>query len=498
MNDLPPKNSRIHFIAICGVGMASLAGLCQSQGYRVTGSDENVYPPMSTYLQGIGIPILNGYSREHIQDRPDLVIVGNAVSKNNPEVQAVLESNVPYISFPDALGKFLIGSRQSLVIAGTHGKTTTTALAAWVLARAGLEPGFFVGGVPIDFGSGWNPGKGIHVVLEGDEYDSAFFDKGPKFLHYRPLRAIVTSLEFDHADIYRDLDHLKEAFRRFLELIPRQGAVVACHDDVAVREIIGASSCRVISYGDNGGAFDWTAKNVRADQGRTFFEPRYRGKSDGEIELALMGRHNVKNALAVYAMAREMDVARCDLLDGFASFSGVKRRQEVKGEEGGVLVIDDFAHHPTAVKETIDAVKAAYPGRRLWAVFEPRSNTSRRRIFAREFVQALASADRTLVAGLYLPEKIPEQERLRPWEVVDEINRLAGAACAHYVEQSTQIPSMIASEAEPGDIVLVMSNGGFNGVQEKILQALAQRVDEASAPDAKGNSLRHRRTGVVE
>lgn len=473
MNDLPPKHNHIHLIAICGVGMASLAGLLQSRGYRVTGSDENVYPPMSAYLQGIGIPILTGYKREHIAVRPDLVIVGNVVTRSNPEVQAVLEDDIPYISFPDALGKFLIGSRQALVIAGTHGKTTTTALAAWVLASAALDPGFFVGGVPINFGSGWNPGTGSHVVLEGDEYDSAFFDKGPKFLHYRPYRAILTSLEFDHADIYRDLHHLKDAFRQFVRLIPRDGMLVACYDDPAVSEVASASCCRVISYGDDS-AFEWSAKNVLAQQGKTFFEPCHKGKSDGEIELALIGRHNVKNALAVYAIGREIGLARGDLLEAFASFSGVKRRQEIKGEKGGVLVIDDFAHHPTAVRETIDAVRAAYPGRRLWAVFEPRSNTSRRRIFAREFAQALASADRVIVAGLYRPEKIPEQERLKPAEVVEEINRSCGA-CARYVESATEIPPLLVSEARPGDLVLVMSNGGFDGVQEKILHALSAR-----------------------
>jgi UDP-N-acetylmuramate: L-alanyl-gamma-D-glutamyl-meso-diaminopimelate ligase len=472
MNDLPPKNSHIHLIAVCGVGMASLAGLLQSQGYRVTGSDENVYPPMSTYLKSIGIPVLSGYDPAHIVGRPDLVIIGNAVTRNNPEVQAVLDSNIRYISFPDALGKFLIGSRQSLVIAGTHGKTTTTALAAWSLTKAGLEPGFFIGGVPTNFGSGWNTGNGSHVVLEGDEYDSAFFDKGPKFLHYRPLRAVVTSLEFDHADIYRDLDHLKEAFRQFLRLIPREGVVVACYDDTAVADVMDASSCRVVRYGDDC-SFEWTAKNVRAEQGRTFFEPCYRAKPEARAEVALIGRHNVKNALAVYAMGREMGLAPQDLLSGFASFSGVKRRQEVKGERGGVLVIDDFAHHPTAVKETIDAVKAAYPGRRLWAIFEPRSNTSRRGIFAREFAHALATADRAVIAGLYMPEKIAAPERLKPLEVVEEVNRIAGASRARFVEQSAEIPPLIREEARPGDIVLVMSNGGFNGVQDKILHALS-------------------------
>lgn len=470
MNELLAKNSHIHLIAICGVGMASLAGLLQSRGYRVTGSDENVYPPMSTYLQRIGIRIGTGYKQEHIADRPDLVIVGNVVSRNNTEVQAVLDAGIPYISFPDALGKFLIGSRQALVIAGTHGKTTTTALAAWLLASAGLDPGFFIGGVPLNFGSGWNAGSGSHVVLEGDEYDSAFFDKRPKFLHYRPYRAIVTSLEFDHADIYRDLDHLKEAFRQFLLLLPPDGLVVACYDDLAVREVVRVSSCRVISYGDDSG-FDWSAGRLHAQRGKTFFAPCYKGNSDGTIELAMMGRHNVKNALAVYVVGREMGLAREDLLGAFASFSGVKRRQEIKGEKGGVLVIDDFAHHPTAVRETIDAVKRAYPGRRLWAVFEPRSNTSRRRIFAREFALALGTADRVIVAGLYLPEKIPQPERLQPAEVVEEINR-SRAGCARYVEKAAEIPAVIAGEARSGDLVLVMSNGGFEGVQEKILAAL--------------------------
>jgi UDP-N-acetylmuramate: L-alanyl-gamma-D-glutamyl-meso-diaminopimelate ligase len=328
--------------------------------------------------------------------------------------------------------------------------------------------------VPLNFQNGWNPGTGSHVVLEGDEYDSAFFDKGPKFLHYRPYRAIITSLEFDHADIYRDLDHLKDAFRKFVLLIPRDGLLVACYDDPAVREVINVSSCRTISYGEDSG-FDWSAKKLRAQHGRTFFTPCYKGKADDEIELALMGRHNVKNALAVYATAREIGLARDDIRNGFASFLGVKRRQEVKGERGGVLVIDDFAHHPTAVRETIDAVKKAYPGRRLWAIFEPRSNTSRRRIFAREFAQALAAADRVIVAGLYLPEKIPAQERLQPADVVEEINRSSSSACASYVERAAAIPPLVASEARPGDVVLVMSNGGFEGVQEKILNTLSCR-----------------------
>jgi UDP-N-acetylmuramate: L-alanyl-gamma-D-glutamyl-meso-diaminopimelate ligase len=471
MNNLAPPGSRVHLIAICGVGMASLAGLLQSLGYRVTGSDQNVYPPMSTYLEKVGIPILSDYHEQHLQPRPDLVVVGNAVSRSNPEAAAVLSQGIPYISFPQALGRFLIGSRTSLVVTGTHGKTTTSALAAWVLTRAGLDPGFFIGGVPLNFGSGWHPGSGDYVVLEGDEYDSAFFDKGPKFLHYRPHHAILTSVEFDHADIYRDLDHLKNAFRRLVELIPTSGCLLACHDYSAVREVVAAARCRLVYYGDQELA-DWTAKKVEVREGKSLFEPFYRGRSDGLVELPLIGRHNVQNALAVYAMGRELGIDRERLRDGLATFAGIKRRQEIKGEVRGVLVIDDFAHHPTAVKETLSAFRDAYPGRRLWAIFEPRSNTSRRNIFEREFAHTLALADRIVVAGLHQPEKVPEPERLSAQKVVDTVNG-AGPQRAVVIEKADAIASYVDDNAVPGDIVIVMSNGGFDGVQDKILQALA-------------------------
>ena len=452
--------------------MASLAGLLQSKGYRITGSDQNIYPPMSTYLQEIGIDILAGFSPEHLSDRPDLVIIGNAVSRNNAEAEAVVNQGIPYISFPQGLGKFLIGSRQSLVITGTHGKTTTTALAAWVLARAGLDPGFFVGGVPINFGSGWDPGKGDYVVIEGDEYDSAFFDKGPKFLHYRPQHVILTSVEFDHADIYRDLDHLKDAFRRLMELIPTEGKLVVCRDYPAAMEVAAKACSQVITYGDDGSS-DWTARNVRFSAGKGFFDAFYRGNSDATVEVGLIGRHNVNNALAAYALAKELGIDRKRMLEGFATFSGIKRRQEIKGERRGVLLIDDFAHHPTAVRETIDAVRAAYPGRRLWAIFEPRSNTSRRNIFEQEFSDALARADRVVMAGLYQAEKVPEKDRMSVERVIDAINRLCGDSRAVMIESGQDIASYVAKGAVSGDIMLVMSNGGFDGVHEKILQALA-------------------------
>jgi UDP-N-acetylmuramate: L-alanyl-gamma-D-glutamyl-meso-diaminopimelate ligase len=471
MNDRPSPGSHIHIIAICGVGMASLAGLLQSEGYRVTGSDQNVYPPMSTYLASIGIEVLPGFGAEHLSPRPDLAIIGNAISRNNPEAQAVLTCEIPYISFPQALGTFLIASRQSLVVAGTHGKTTTTALAAWVLTRAGLDPAFFVGGVPINFGTGWGSGKGNYVVLEGDEYDSAFFDKGPKFLHYRPRNVILTSVEFDHADIYRDLDHVKSSFHRLMDLIPQNGCLIFCSDYSAATEVAVSARCRVLSYGEAESA-DWTAINIAMREGRSFFEPHYGRKSEGPVELGLIGRHNVMNALAVYAMGREMGIDRPKLLEGFATFAGVKRRLETKGEKGGILVIDDFAHHPTAVRETINAVKGAYPKRRLWAAFEPRSNTSRRKIFEAEFAEALALADRVVLAALHQPEKVPESERMSVENVVREINRVKGEGRALVIERAQDIPSYVAQNSVAGDIVLVMSNGAFDGVQEKILPAL--------------------------
>jgi UDP-N-acetylmuramate: L-alanyl-gamma-D-glutamyl-meso-diaminopimelate ligase len=471
MNDLPAAGSHIHLTAICGVGMASLAGLLKARGYRITGSDQNIYPPMSVYLADIGIHVLSGFRAEHLLPRPDLVVIGNAVSRNNPEADAVLAQGIQYISFPQALGRFLIGARSSLVVAGTHGKTTTSALAAWVLTRAGLDPGFFVGGVPLNFGSGWNVGTGAHVVLEGDEYDTAFFDKGPKFLHYRPKNVILTSVEFDHADIYRDLDHVKSAFAKLIDIVPADGSLVVCSDYPEAIAVARAVKAHSTTYGESG---DWTAANISFDQGRSVFEPCFKGRSEGEVEAAVIGRHNVKNALAVYVMGRSLGIPHELLIEGFGTFKGVKRRQEVRGEKRGVLVIDDFAHHPTAVRETIDAVRAAYARRRLWAIFEPRSNTSKRNVFEKEFASALALADKTIVAGVYQPEKVPEDQRLSVEGLVDEINRVGGAGRALTITDSAAIAEYVARNSRAGDVLLVMSNGGFDAVHDKILQALTR------------------------
>ena len=473
MNPLaPPLGSHIHLLAICGVGMASLAGLLQARGYHVTGSDQNVYPPMSTYLANIGIAVLPGFRKEHLVPRPDLVIVGNAISRGNPEAQALLEAGIPYISFPQALGEFLIASRSSLVIAGTHGKTTTAALAAWVLTSAGLDPGFFVGGVPLNFDSGWRAGSGQFVVVEGDEYDTAFFDKGPKFLHYRPQSVILTGVEFDHADIYPDLDHVKCAFVRLMEIIPPAGTLVVCGDYPVAIEVSAKARCSRVIYG-NDAAADWAAANVEFRAGHAFFEPCYRGASEGRIEAALIGWHNVQNALAVYALGRALGLDRERLLSGFRTFAGVKRRQEIRGEERGILVIDDFAHHPTAVRETIEAVRSGYPGRRIWAVFEPRSNTSKRNVFERDFAAALARADQVIVAPVFQPEKVAATDRLSVDRVISHIEHLRGPGHGRASGSAEEISQAIARDGCAGDVVLVMSNGGFDNVHEKILRALA-------------------------
>ncbi len=473
--DLGP-GAHVHFVAVCGVGTGSLAGLLKQQGYRVTGSDENVYPPMSTFLEGIGIDIMPGFREEHLGagQGPDLVVIGNAVSRGNPEAEAVLRRGIPYVSLPQALGRFLIDGKHSVVVAGTHGKTTTTSLMSWVLVAAGLDPSFFIGGIPVNFGSGFRAGAGSWVVMEGDEYDSAFFDKGPKFLHYQPERVILTSLEFDHADIYRDLEHVKQAFRRLVEIIPPGGSLLVCDEAANAVDLLGSAACPVQSYG-LGPSSDWQARDVCAEGGRMAFTPSYKGAAEGRVELPLIGRHNARNALAVYATARAIGLGAPAVRSAMATFRGVRRRQEIAGEAAGVLVIDDFAHHPTAVAETMAAVRAAWPARRLWAVFEPRSQTSRRRVFLEEFARALAGADRVILPDLYHPEKIPEEERLSAAELVDLVNRNRGERAASYLPEVDDIAAVLVRDAVEGDIVLVMSNGSFGDLPEKVLAGLRQR-----------------------
>jgi UDP-N-acetylmuramate: L-alanyl-gamma-D-glutamyl-meso-diaminopimelate ligase len=462
----------VHLVAIAGVAMAALAGMLRQRGLRVTGSDEKIYPPMSTLLERLGIPVLEGYRAENLQPRPDLVVIGNKVSRPNPEVQAVLASGLPYLSLPEALAEFFLASRRPLVVTGTHGKTTSTAMLAWMLEQAGRDPSVMVGGESLDFGGNFKLGGGEFFVIEGDEYDSAFFDKGPKFLHYRPAAAILTAVEFDHADIYRDLEAVKLAFRRFVALLPSAAPLVVAQDFPHAVEIAAdATQAKVSSFGTSEAA-EWRIHGLRDVASHTAFDVRHRGKVEGEIRLKVPGRINALNALGVYVLGRALGMSHDEIAPGLANFSGVARRQEVVGDFGGATLIDDFAHHPTAVSGTLAAMRQRYPSRRLWALFEPRSNTSRRRVFQRDYVQALAAADLVVLAEVFHKEtdQVAESELFSSAQLVDDLRR--GGHAARCLDSSDAIAALVAAEAKPGDVVVMMSNGDFGGLRRKLAAAM--------------------------
>ena len=450
--------------------MSALAGMLQARGFRVTGSDQNVYPPISTQLEALGIELRQGFSPDHLADHPDLIVVGNAVSRANPEVQAMLDRDTPFLSFPQALAEFFLRDRHPIVVVGTHGKTTTASLMAWVLEAAGLDPSYMIGGIPRNFGTNYKLGSGPFFVVEGDEYDTAFFDKGPKFLHYRPRSAILTSVEFDHADIYRDLEHVKEAFRRFVHILPSDGYVAAGIDFPHVVDVLASVPCRWEGYGCSAQA-NWRAVHIKADAEMIGFLVQYQDQPIGTIRWDLAGRHNIQNALGVIAVARRLGVSFGDIRQGMQSFAGVKRRQEVRGVAREITVIDDFAHHPTAIRETLAGLRARYDGRRLWAIFEPRSATSRRAVFQEDFVEAFAEADHVVIAGLFNPDTIVPEARLAP-------ERLAHDIACQYAKEAVYLPTVdaivdhVAINAQGGDVVVIMSNGGFGGIHEKLLEAL--------------------------
>ena len=474
---VPKTLRRVHLIAVAGTGMGSLAGMFAAAGFEVTGSDQAVYPPMSLQLERWGIRVMQGYRAENLTHRPDLVIVGNAMSRGNPEVEALLEGGLPYVSMPEALRLFFLRGKHAVVVTGTHGKTTTASLAGSVLLSAGRDPSLLVGGVAKDFEGGFRLGKGDPFVIEGDEYDTAFFDKGPKFLHYEPKSAILTSVEFDHADIYRDLDHVRQAFRKFVALIPAMGLLAVCGDDDEALAVALTGRCRILRYGLSDNA-DLRGKVLGVDRAATRFEAALRREPLGEFAIPLPGAHNVRNALGVMGVCLDLGLTPDEVRSGLARFGGVARRQEERGEAAGVLVIDDFAHHPTAVRETIDAVRERYAGRRVWAIFEPRSNTSRRNIHQAAFVDALARADRAVIAGVDNPAKVPEAERLSPERVAEDLR--ARGADAEFIEKVDDIVSRVVSRAGPGDVLLVMSNGGFGGIHGKLLAALGAKAGGAA------------------
>lgn len=463
------KGAHVHLMGICGTAMGSLAGILKSMGYQVSGSDQSVYPPMSTQLTNLGIKLQEGYRAENLHPRPDMVIVGNVISKNNPEAQALLSSDIPYTSLPKAMGEFVIDKRQSIVMAGTHGKTTTTSMMAWVAETCGLKPGFLIGGVPENFSHSFRKPDGDWFVIEGDEYDTAFFDKVPKFVHYRPKHVILTSIEFDHADIYADLDAVKSAFRTLVQLIPKDGTLVACVDDKNVRELLPLAQCKVVTYGIQSG--DFQAVERATLMNRSHFAVQRGGKKIADIALKMFGEHNTQNALAVYALGVTLKWPEHQILQGLASFGGVKRRQQFLGEPGGVAVIEDFAHHPTAVRMTIDSIRERYPDRRVLAVFEPRSATSRRKIFQRDYVEAFRRADASFIAEAFDQTKIDEEQRFSSGQLVDDLN--SQGANAHLGKDVDQLVKQIHSTAHKGDVVLIMSNGGFGGIYQKLMSVLA-------------------------
>ena len=480
MNETP---RHVHFVAIGGTGMGSLAGLLAARGIRITGSDDTLYPPMSTMLEQWGIPVHSEFRPEHVLDpRPDLVVIGNAVRPDNPEARATIDEGLPYLSFPDALYQLAIAGKHPVVISGTHGKTTTTSLLAALLHGAGRDPSLLVGGYSHDFEGSFREGQGDHFVVEGDEYDTAFFDKTPKFLHYGARTLLITSVEFDHADIYRDLDHVKEAFRKLVASMPRDGTIVAAVAHPGVRDVISDAPCRVLGYGIEGRGFDWSCAALEADANGTHFDISMGEKRVARAFVPLFGRFNVENSLGALAVTTVLGVPLDAAKAALANFKGVKRRQEWRGEERGVAVIDDFAHHPTAGRGSSGALRERFAGRRLIAVFEPRTNTNRRAIFQQDYAQSFGGADRVIIRSV---SERPIYSATGPVEsffsseklVADLGERGIPATACDSVEE---IVEQLTAECRSGDVVLCMSNGSFDNIWQRLLDALR---DSAETPE---------------
>ena len=467
------KPKHIHLIGICGTAMASLAGMLQERGFRITGSDAAAYPPMSTFLESLGIPVAQPFAEANLNPRPDLVVVGNALSRGNVELERVLDERIPFCSLPQILhDEFLVG-KEVLVVAGTHGKTTTTSMLAWIFETAGLQPSFLIGGIAENFGRSFGLGDGKHFILEGDEYDTAFFDKGPKFLHYFPDSVILTSVEFDHADIYKDLDAVETAFKRLVNLVPRRGRIVAFDSGDVTSESLNRclqkAFCPVERYGASNRA-SWKIANLKLGEERTSWSVLRDGKPWADFEFPLGGEYNVWNATAAAALAANYEISKDVIAQALETFRSVKRRLEVKAQVNGITIIDDFAHHPTAIEQTILALRARYPKSRLWVVLEPRSNTMRRNVLQDALSRSLALADQVIVAAIFKSEAIPEAERLDLQSVIDEIQKRGKQA--RIFADADAIVNAIAPELRERDVVAILSNGGFGGIYEKLPQRL--------------------------
>ncbi|HSY71575.1 MAG TPA: UDP-N-acetylmuramate:L-alanyl-gamma-D-glutamyl-meso-diaminopimelate ligase [Alloacidobacterium sp.] len=472
------QKKHIHLIGICGTAMASLAGLLQLKGHRVTGSDQAAYPPMSDLLRSLHISVAEPFSADNLEPHPDLVIVGNAMSRGNVELEYVLDQRIPFTSLAELIHAEFLSGRESLVVAGTHGKTTTTSMLAWIYEVASrtqpeFAPSFLIGGVAENFKTSFHLCESRPFILEGDEYDTAFFDKGPKFMHYFPDALILTHVEFDHADIYRDLDQVKTAFKRLVNLVPQRGRIVAYDGAPNVSECVSKAFCTVERYGFAAES-EWRVADMQFREGHTSWKIFRKGEFWADLTLPMAGEHNALNATAAAALAAGQGVAVAAIQEALATFESVKRRLEVRAVVDGVTIIDDFAHHPTAIRETLRALRGAHPEARLWAVLEPRSNTLRRNVFEGELIESLSLADRVVLAGVFKQESIPEDERLHPETVVSELKRVGKNAML--LPNADAIVETIVPELRAGDVVAILSNGGFDGIYEKLPQRLEQRA----------------------
>ncbi|MFH1112411.1 MAG: UDP-N-acetylmuramate:L-alanyl-gamma-D-glutamyl-meso-diaminopimelate ligase [Pseudomonadota bacterium] len=469
---LPESPRRVHLMGICGTGMGSLAGMFHRTGCIVTGSDEGVYPPMSVFLAEKGIKVTEKYGPGNLTPKPDLVVVGNVIRRTNPEARALEMSGIPFASMPAALNTYFTRDKKRIVVTGTHGKTTVSAMIAWILYKENLDPGFMIGGLIRGFETNHRLGTGKFFVIEGDEYDTAYFDKRPKFLHYQPDIAVVTSCEFDHGDIYASLEEIQDRFRDFVRLVPSRGHLIACAEHSSVRGLCADLNGRVVTYGNDPG-MEWFA-------GDADFTPLgmkttivHRGRPAAAGTIPLFGFHNIANALAAIAATDAAGIDPQKAVDALGSFQGVHRRQEVVGDAGGILVIDDFAHHPTAVKETCRGVRLRYPTARLVAVFEPRTNTSRRSFFQEAYVPAFLDADLIVLREPRDPEKFPEGDRFSSARVASDLN--SRGKRAHAFDGTDDILHFLYGELREGDVVLVMSNGSFDGIGRRLPAGLKER-----------------------